>query len=98
MTDIKTLTPDVNAVIINEGGEVRSMVGTDAVSAFRLRMIRDGLKFEANGMRLTRGVSCLKLAKQMTGLRTNNRDLLWARMNELLNAQLDKCVVITDGE
>lgn len=43
--------------------------GPRGVETYRLLTIRSGLRMEAMGMRITRGVSCLKLAKQVTGLK-----------------------------
>lgn len=53
-----------------EGGPGGIMFhGPAGVETYRLLTIRSGLKAETMGMRLTRGVSCLKLAKQVTGLK-----------------------------
>jgi hypothetical protein len=41
----------------------------EQIDAYRLLTIRSGLRAETLGMKLTRGVSCLKLAKAETGLK-----------------------------
>lgn len=51
-----------------------SFVGTDAVAIFRLKTLVSALKARKIGLRLSRGVSALKLAKAETGLRTNDVD------------------------
>jgi hypothetical protein len=86
------------AIIENKNGKVSSLVGTDAVLCMKYRTILIGLKAEAEGMRLTRGTSCTKMAKQLTGLRTNDRAKLAERVQILLDQQIAKCVVINDGE
>jgi hypothetical protein len=44
----------------------------DQIAIARLLTIRSGLKMEARGMKMSRGVSCLKLAREagMTNKRT----------------------------
>lgn len=86
-------------VIENSAGQLRQVSGPEAVKAFRLRTMLVGLKFEAKtGMRMTRGVSCKTLAKQETGLKTNKVEKLVEALQAKLDAQIDKCLVITDGE
>lgn len=86
-------------VIENSNGQLRSVSGPEAMSAFRLRTLLVGLKFEAEtGMRMTRGVSCKKLAKEETGLKTNNVEKLSQALGAKLDAQISKCLVVTDGE
>lgn len=86
-------------VIENSNGELKSVSGPEAMAAFRLRTILVGLKFEAQtGMRMTRGMSCRTLAKQETGLKTNNVEKLTQALAARLDAQIGKCLVVTDGE
>jgi len=84
--------------ITNEGGQLKMLEGPKAMEAMRYRTILIGLKSEASGMRLTRGVSCTKLAKELTGLKTNNREKLAARIQEMMNQAVAQCAVVTDGE
>lgn len=94
--DIKLVNDNT---IVNEDGEWRQLTGPKAVQALALRSLILGLDFEAKtGMRMTRGASCLTLAKQKTGLRTNKREVLRARLVEMLNQCISECAVITDGE
>jgi len=87
-------------VITNENGKLRSVTGPEGMQAFRMRTIITGLKFEMNcpGMKLTRGPSCLAHAKQLTGLKTNDRAKQLARMEMLLEQQLAKCIIEEAGE
>lgn len=84
--------------IENANGQIRTLTGPKAMEAMRYRTILIGLKSEASGMRLTRGVSCTKLAKELTGLKTNNREKLAARIQEMMNQAVAQCAVVTDGE
>lgn len=86
------------SVIVNQGDQVRSLVGPEAQEAMRLRTILVGLKAESQGIQLTKGVSALRLAKEVTGLRTNNRETQAARVQLLLDHQIGKCIVIEEGE
>lgn len=85
-------------VITNEGGQLRSAVGPKAVNAFRLRTIISGLKFEAKtGMKMSR-VSTVKVAKEVTGLKTNNKTKLIERLEKMLEQTLSEVAIVTDGE
>lgn len=84
--------------ITNSKGQLESCVGKDAVEAFRLRTIIVGVRAESKGMRLTRGISCTKLAKELTGLKTNNREILMERLQAMLNEQISRCLVVENGE
>lgn len=86
------------SVIVNQGDQVKSLVGPEAQEAMRLRTILVGLKAESQGIQLTKGVSALRLAKEVTGLRTNNRETQAARVQLLLDLQIGKCIVIEEGE
>jgi hypothetical protein len=58
--------------------------GRDAVEVFRLATLISALKLEKKGIRMTRGYSALSVAKQTTGLRTNDRDTQIARIEVML--------------
>lgn len=92
---------DINPtnVIENSKGQLQSVRGPEAVQAFRLRTILVGLRFEAKThMRMTRGRSCKALAKEETGLKTNDVAKLIEALEAKLDAQIGKCLVVTDGE
>lgn len=66
-----------------EGGGA-SFIGRDAVEVFRLASLISAIRLESKGIRLSRGLSALKIAKVTTGLRTNNRDKQIARLQIML--------------
>lgn len=82
--------------IKNEDGKLRHCDGHDAVEAYRLKCMIVALKlWDKTGMQPTRGVKILKLAQHTTGLKTRNVEALVAKLTEMMNAQIDKCEVIT---
>lgn len=88
-------------VITNENGQFRSAVGTEAIEAYRLRVLISGLKLEhrtGGKMRVSRNVNCLAIAKKTTGLKTNDRLKHIERLEAMLNAQLDKTLIVEAGE
>lgn len=93
--DIK---PNQN-VISNSNGQLQSVTGEKAVDAFALRALIVALKFELNcpGMKMSR-ISALKVAKQRTGLKTNNRALQIQRLKLMMEQTVSECAVVTDGE
>jgi hypothetical protein len=58
---------------------------TSIIGCARLAAIIAGVRLESLGMRRSRGPSATKLAKQATGLRTNDR----AKLIEALRAKID---------
>ena len=78
-----------NGIHLRENGEVSAYVGASAVNFFRMRMILSGLKSEAHGMRLTRNVSCYKLAKTEYGLKGNLAKVT-AQFEQILNSETQK--------
>lgn len=96
----QTLDVTPRNVIENENGEFRAATGPVAVEAFRFRVLISGLRLEMRcpGMKVSRGVSCVALAKRATGLKTNNREKLIARLEEMQNEKLSQCLVVTDGD
>jgi hypothetical protein len=86
----------------HQGGST-SLVGRDAVEVLRLAALKSGLEFEMRcpGMKLTRGVNCRKLAKELTGLKTNDRAKLAAAVQALIDKQHEKVLHVdltTGGE
>lgn len=83
-------------ITLTKEGYARSFVGREAVEVFRLKTLIQGLKLEEHGIKVRRGLSCLKIAKTETGLRSNNRQahivIIQARIEELL----DKVAVTTE--
>jgi hypothetical protein len=70
--------------IINPGADTITMPNGKNIPRITVMMAVRGLETEKRGMRLTRHVSCTKLAKTWLGLKTRNRDLLIERLEELL--------------
>jgi len=62
------------------------ITGKENIAKYRLIVIRSGVRLEAKGMRASRGVSCTKLAKQETGLKTNDRQKLIEALDKLIAA------------
>jgi len=80
-------------VITNANGQIQSAVGPVAVEALALRTLIVGLRFEARtGMKMSR-VSLKAVAKQRTGLRTNDTAKLIAGVEALLDAKLAQCTI-----
>lgn len=88
------------STITNTNGQFRSAVGPEAIEAVRIRTVMIGLKFEFEhpGMRMTRGRSMKAVAKDLTGLRTNNIVALLLALQTKLDAMLAQCTIVTDGE
>lgn len=81
--------------ITNSNGQLQSAVGPEATEAFRLRTIMVGLKFEATtGMQMTRGRSMKAIAKDVTGLRTNDVVKLLAGLQAKLDEQLSRVSIV----
>jgi hypothetical protein len=79
------------SITYSKHGHATSFVGEEATSYFRLNVLIQGLKLEKVGIRVTRGVSCLKIAKQTTGLRTNDRDEQIRTLRAMAEALLAQC-------
>lgn len=88
---------------------VRSFIGPDAVEVYRLRTLIAGLKLEMKGIRITsRGhrkkkprssrVSCLKIAKSLTGLKTNDRAKHIERLSIMFDNAVAQVLIITKGD
>ena len=86
--------------IETENGEVRSMVGRDAVEVFRLATLISGLRLELKcpGMKMSRHMSALKAAKTITGLKTNDRAKHLARAELMLEQAKSQVVYVEKGE
>lgn len=68
-----------------------SFDGPEAVEIFRLAALVSSLKLEMKGLRLSRHISALAVAKRTTGLKTNDRAKQLARVLEMLDVQKMKC-------
>jgi len=68
--------------LIDNGGA--SFHGPDAVNVYRLAALISGLKLEMKGLRMSRHISALAVAKRETGLKTNKRELHIARLEIML--------------
>lgn len=84
----------MNNVIKNREGKLEYVQGPQAVEAFRLRMLITGLRLESSGLKVSRGINCRKLAKELTGLKTNDRAVLAARLQLMLNNTVSQCLVV----
>lgn len=84
-------------ITLTKEGYARSFVGREAVEVFRLRTLIQGLKLEEHGIKVRRGLSCLKIAKAETGLRTNNRQAHIATIQTRIEELLDKVAITTEG-
>jgi len=85
-------------IITNDNGQLRSVEGPQAIEAYRIKVLISGLKLEKTGMRVSRGVNCLKLAKAMTGLKTNDRDVQIERLKLIFNNALANVLIVEEGE
>lgn len=65
----------LDTIQIGASGDATSFTGRKAVEVFRLATLASGLKLEIScpGMRMSRHITALKAAKQLTGLKTNDR-------------------------
>lgn len=84
--------------ITNANGLLQSCSGPVAVEAFRLRALISALKLEMVGLKMSRGMSALAVAKRTTGLRTNDRAQQIARLRIMMQETVARCLVVTDGE
>lgn len=73
-----------NTISYSADGNAQSFSGHEAVEVYRIATLISGLKLEKVGMKVSRHVNCLKIAKQMTGMRTNDRDAHIARLTVML--------------
>lgn len=83
-----------------ENGEARSFTGRDAVEVYRLATLISGLRLELKcpGLKLSRHGSALQFAKQITGLKTNNRAKHIARAELMLEAAKRAVVYVDKAE
>jgi hypothetical protein len=96
--DVKQFGKPNPNIIENEGGQLRSLAGPKAAEVLKYRTLIIGLDAEARGMKLTRGVSCTKMAKEITGLRTNNREVLKVAIKLKMNALISECLIINEED
>jgi hypothetical protein len=67
----------------NEGGF--SITGKDSIALWRLLTLRQGIKLEGKGMKMSRGRSCLAIVKSEFGWKGNRAKIL-----ALLEAEIDR--------
>lgn len=79
----------MDRIEVSASGSI-SCVGPEAVEVFRLASLISALKLEKVGLKLSRGMSALKVAKATTGMRTNDRDQHIARLRVMLDEQKGK--------
>jgi len=63
----------MKAATITQHEGLTVFAGTEAVEVFRLTALVSALRLEQGGLRLSRRVSALKIAKGVTGNRSNDR-------------------------
>ena len=86
----------MTSAIHNVNGHVRTITGTHAIAAYRLKVIKVSLRLWADtGIQPTRNVRILKVAQQVTGLKTRNVDALVAALDALIDAELSECEIGT---
>lgn len=86
------------SITYRKNGEARSFNGPEATSYYRLCVLIQGLKLESVGIRVSRGASCLSIAKQETGLRTNDRARLTIALRAKAADLLAQCEQIQEEE
>ena len=82
---------------------IREAVSFDAPRAaevFRLAAARTALRLEINcpGLRVSRHGSAVKLARQLTGLKTHDMELLLSRIERLLECAHRSVIVVNEQE
>lgn len=77
-----------------------SCVGRPAVEVFRLAALVQGLKLEIKspGLKMSRHGSALKFAKQITGLKSNDRAVQLARAEMMLEEARGHVVHVKEGD
>lgn len=79
----------MDRVIYYPNGNAKAFDGRNAVEIYRLAALISALKLEGQGIKVTRGASAMKIAKSITGLKTNKREVLIERLREMLDRQRD---------
>ena len=80
--------------MIEHFGNGGTMITGNSINFFRMITIANGLRVEARGMKLTRGVSCYAIAKREYGLKGNLAKVT-EQFNALLEAERAKQVHVT---
>lgn len=65
-----------------------------SIERFRLISLRSALQLESKGIKVHRSVNARKLAKQATGLKTNDYDKLIEGVTHLIEEQTKKVVFV----
>ena len=81
--------PDLNGSkigVVEHSDSGTSFSGENAVDLYRLILLKSGLKLEMKcpGMKMSRHISALKAAKQITGLRSNDRAVQLATVEQMI--------------
>ena len=77
------------AQVIAHGAGGSTHTGEAATRRFQLLTVRSGLKLEAAGIKVKRGVSMVKVAQRLTGLNNRDRDTLMNKLT-LMIRELEK--------
>jgi len=83
-------------ITYDKNGEARSFVGEEATRVFQLAVLLSALEFNIKtGMSISR-VYRFSTVKQVTGLRTNDKQAQAARLREMITEQKAKCEHVTE--
>lgn len=77
--------------VILHGAGGSTHTGEAATRRFQLLTVRQGLKLEAVGIKVKRGVSMVRVAQALTGLKNRDRDTLIAKLNTMI-AELEQSI------
>jgi hypothetical protein len=84
-------------ITYDANGDARSFVGEDAVNVFRLAVLISALRFNIKtGMKITANYR-LSTIKQVTGLKTNDKNAQLARLEEMLAEAKSKVEHVGEG-
>lgn len=67
------------------------VTGDDGMLVYRLAALRSALKLAMVGIKVHRSVNAVKLAKEATGLKTNDKQKLLEAVEKLLEDAQNKC-------
>lgn len=85
------------ATTIGKSGSVM-MDDPESITRFRLIALRSALKLQQAGFKVHRSVNARKIAKALTGLRTNDLDALILAVEMLIDEQTRKVEFIVDEQ
>lgn len=72
------------------------ITGPEGIELYRLIALRSALRLEQNGMKVNRHVNARRLAKEATGLKTNNYATLIGAVELLIENQRSKVTHVVE--